>query len=205
MPLVRCGRGVPNASNRGINPHWDAPVSPRPIPAASIKDLREETPSDWSGGSPGNPAIERKYHSHGVKFMSAKPKKKHGGARPGAGRPPGKPNKATQERQKQAAEKGPLPFDVMIYAMHYFLKEHQIAREIGDIETAVQMLIKAGAFAIAAAPYVHPKLSPISNDQHLAQEREKEEQPVADTTDYSSLSDEELDKLYREELDPYRH
>jgi hypothetical protein len=59
--------------------------------------------------------------------MSTEPKRKSGGARPGAGRPRGKPNKATQARQKQAAEKGPLPFEIITYAMHHSLKRHQIA------------------------------------------------------------------------------
>ena len=137
--------------------------------------------------------------------MSAEPKGKHGGARPGAGRRRGQPNKATQARQKQAAEKGPLPFEVMTYGMHYYLKLHQVAEKKGDIQQAIQMLDKAGAFAIAAAPYVHPKLSPISYDQYRAQKREKEDEAVADKTNYDSLSDEELEKLYREQLDQYRH
>lgn len=137
--------------------------------------------------------------------MSAEPKKRHGGARPGAGRPRGKPNKATEARQKQAAEKGPLPFEIMTYAMHYFLKRHQISEKKGDLPEAIRMLEKAGAFAIAAAPYVHPRVSPISYDQYLAQKREKEDETVADEIDYSSLSEEELLKLYRERLDQFPH
>lgn len=71
---------------------------------------------------------------------------------PGAGRPRGKPNKATQARQKQAAEKGPLPFEIIIYAMQYCLKRHQIAEKKGDLQEAIRMLIQACEFAIAAAP-----------------------------------------------------
>ena len=72
-----------------------------------------------------------------------------GGARPGAGRKKGEPNKATQQRQAEIAETGVTPLDVMIGAMRG-------AWEAGDKDAAAR-------FAKDAAPYVHPRLAAVEH------------------------------------------
>jgi hypothetical protein len=74
----------------------------------------------------------------------------NGGARPGAGRPPGAKNKATIERQKLAElglrelhHTGRMPLQVML------------ARMNGDASISDDMF----AAAVAAAPYIHPRLA----------------------------------------------
>jgi hypothetical protein len=68
-----------------------------------------------------------------------------GGARPGAGRKTGVPNKVTQELQKAVAEEGLTPLQFLLQVMRS-----------GDHD--VQMRVTA---AKAAAPYVHPSLSSV--------------------------------------------
>lgn len=68
---------------------------------------------------------------------------KNGGKRPGAGRKPGVPNKATLERQERVAATGETPLDYMLRVMR-------------------DPRAKAGRrdeMARAAAPYVHPRLA----------------------------------------------
>lgn len=71
-----------------------------------------------------------------------------GGARPGAGRPPGSRNKKTRERLELAAQEGITPLEVMLEAMrfHYFHDE----------------LDEAAAIAKDAAPYMHPRLATVN-------------------------------------------
>lgn len=66
-----------------------------------------------------------------------------GGARPGAGRPKGAPNKATAEREQQIAASGLTPLDYML----------SILRNEENDEA------KRFEAAKAAAPYVHPRLA----------------------------------------------
>ena len=68
-----------------------------------------------------------------------------GGARPGAGRKKGEPNRRTVETQAQAEETGITPLEYMLKVMR------------SEIEEPRARL----AAAQAAAPYVHAKLSSI--------------------------------------------
>jgi hypothetical protein len=78
----------------------------------------------------------------------------HGGHRPGAGRPKGSPNKATQKRQAEIAASGLTPLDFMLEV----LRDPGSAME--DRKWAAER----------AAPYVHPRLSAI---QAKVEEEEK--------------------------------
>ena len=69
----------------------------------------------------------------------------HGGARPGAGRKPGTPNRATAELQAAVAASGETPLDYML----------QIMRD--DTRGAE----RRDEMAKAAAPYVHAKLAAV--------------------------------------------
>lgn len=66
-----------------------------------------------------------------------------GGARSGAGRKSGSPNKATQERQAEIASSGETPLDYMLRVMR------------DDSEASA----RRDDMAKACAPYVHPKLA----------------------------------------------
>lgn len=68
-----------------------------------------------------------------------------GGARPGAGRKPGAPNKKTQELQRAVESSGMTPLAYMLTVMR------------DEAEEPRQRL----AAAQAAAPYVHSKLSSV--------------------------------------------
>jgi hypothetical protein len=68
-----------------------------------------------------------------------------GGARPGAGRKTGSPNKATQERQKEIAESGLTPVQFLT----------QVYRNEG-----LDMTLRVNA-AKSVAPYIHPSLSSV--------------------------------------------
>ena len=79
----------------------------------------------------------------------------HGGARPGAGRKWGGRNKATVERQlraqhgiQAAKEDGVLPLDVMLAVMR--------GEPLPDGKKPTDEQLRA---AIAAAPYLHPRLA----------------------------------------------
>lgn len=72
-------------------------------------------------------------------------KKSKGGARPGAGRKPGAPNKRTAELMKAAEESGITPLEFMLSTMR------DEANDFKDRLTAASM----------AAPYVHAKLSSV--------------------------------------------
>jgi hypothetical protein len=84
-----------------------------------------------------------------------KSEKINGGARPGAGRKPGSPNKKTAEVQKAVAESGITPLEFMLEVMR---KEPDPSLEPREFLTAATLRFEA---AKAAAPYVHAKLSSI--------------------------------------------
>ena len=68
-----------------------------------------------------------------------------GGARPGAGRKRGSPNKATQARQAAVAASGLTPLDYMLKVMRD-----------PKADTA-----RRDSMATASAPYVHPRLQAV--------------------------------------------
>lgn len=82
-------------------------------------------------------------------------KVKRGGARPGAGRPKGMPNKRTRELQKAVEDSGITPLDFMLNVMRGKAPEGADAAEVIAWEA---MRFEA---AKAAAPYVHPKLAAV--------------------------------------------
>ena len=69
----------------------------------------------------------------------------HGGARPGAGRKPGIPNKATAELQAAIAASGETPLNYMLQIMRDDTRDQALRFEA----------------AKAAAPYVHAKLAAV--------------------------------------------
>lgn len=94
-----------------------------------------------------------------------------GGNRPGAGRKRGSPNKASIARQKQVAEGGQTPLEYMLRVM-------RDSRTNGE---------RRDRMAVAAAPYVHPKLA---NMQHTG----RNGGPIQ-TVDLTKLSGDELAQL----------
>lgn len=71
----------------------------------------------------------------------------NGGKRPGAGRKPGVPNKASITRQESVKATGETPLDYMLRIMRDNLLDYELRFEA----------------AKAAAPYVHPKLSAVEH------------------------------------------
>lgn len=94
-----------------------------------------------------------------------------GGNRPGAGRKPGVPNKASIERQKKVAATGITPLDYMLKVMRNPKADDARRDEM----------------AKAAAPYVHPKLASM---QHTG----RNGGPIQ-TVDLTKLSGDELAQL----------
>lgn len=88
-----------------------------------------------------------------------------GGARKGAGRPTGIPNKLTQQSIDKAVALGVTPLDVLLEGMHYYynLSKSDPHGYAFDQEGKIILSYRGAAkdYAIAAAPYVHPKLSAI--------------------------------------------
>lgn len=80
-----------------------------------------------------------------MKQAEKKSEKINGGARPGAGRKPGSPNKKTAELIKAVAESGVTPLDYMLTVMR---------NDLGDPRERLNA-------AVSAAPYVHAKLASI--------------------------------------------
>ena len=70
-----------------------------------------------------------------------------GGKREGAGRKAGVPNKVTRELREAAAGSGEMPVEYMLRVMRDPQVEHQ----------------RRDHMAIAASPYLHPKLSAIEH------------------------------------------
>ena len=81
---------------------------------------------------------------------SLRDKGRRGGARPGAGRPPGSKNHRSAEVARQATEAGITPIEVMLSAMRDLWEE-------GTSEAKRE----AARIAKDAAPYVHPRLASI--------------------------------------------
>lgn len=71
-----------------------------------------------------------------------------GGSRSGAGRPPGSVNKLAKDAQERAAASGILPLDYLLSVM----------RDV-DVDEAKRL-----DAAKAAAPYCHPKRSPVDSE-----------------------------------------
>lgn len=80
-----------------------------------------------------------------------------GGARPGAGRKPGTPNKATAERQAEIAASGLTPLEFMLSILR-------------DDTATTEDRFEA---AKAAAPYVHPKLSAVEMNANVTTSHEE--------------------------------
>lgn len=130
--------------------------------------------------------------------------------KPKLGRPAGTPNKATQHRLERARAQGPLPFDALIYGMNYKLKRHQDELSKGpqaDLKAADEHLHVAMAYATAAAPYCHPRLTAIGikdwKDLRAESERIQnagEHGQTITVTDYRKLTEAELLRLAREKL-----
>jgi hypothetical protein len=70
-----------------------------------------------------------------------------GGARAGAGRKAGTPNKVTAELQAAVAESGETPRDYMLRVMRDPVVDHE----------------RRDKMAVAVAPYVHPKLAAVEH------------------------------------------
>lgn len=87
----------------------------------------------------------------------------NGGARPGAGRPKGSPNKATKERQARIAAAGVTPLDVMIADMRFHWDAHQKAMADKNGAEAAKELALARDAAKDAAPYTHPRLAAVEH------------------------------------------
>ena len=93
-----------------------------------------------------------------------------GGAREGAGRPRGSPNRISTELQNLIVEKGLLsPGRVMLEAMWHRYSaaarvqaNSQLANTPAGEELIERHLERAAHFAQAAAPYVHTRLSSVS-------------------------------------------
>lgn len=73
-----------------------------------------------------------------------------GGARPGAGRKPETPNKATAKRQAEVEATGQTPLAFLIETFRDATKEHAVRQDA----------------AKAAAQYVHPKLAAIHTTEN---------------------------------------
>lgn len=96
-----------------------------------------------------------------------------GGARPGAGRKRGVPNKATISRQAAVAASGETPLDYMLRVMRNPMFKSERRDEM----------------AKAAAPYVHPKLAAV---QHTG----RDGGPIQ-AVDLTKLSADDLTRLER--------
>ena len=71
-----------------------------------------------------------------------------GGKRSGAGRKPGVPNKVTVEREAEIASSGLTPLEYFLKILRDPSRQHK----------------ERFAAAVAAAPYCHPKLSPVDQE-----------------------------------------
>jgi hypothetical protein len=104
------------------------------------------------------------------------------GAPKTGGRRKGTPNKATAERQAQVAASGKTPLEVMLDNMRRAYNEAQRIMSLLDGpdapqgEEALALMSEmwkfrdlAQRYAIAAAPYVHPRLAAVSH-QHRAED-----------------------------------
>lgn len=81
-----------------------------------------------------------------------------GGRREGSGRKPGQATLKTREAADIAATEGVTPVPVMLRLMRHFFGLAFAVDENGKEVVDEEMASKAGAWAIAAAPYCHPRL-----------------------------------------------
>ena len=111
-----------------------------------------------------------------------------GGARAGAGRKPGNPITKTQKTALNAIRDGKvLPLDVMLREMR---KYYYAWEDAPDEQKDDKDLEKAVAYAVQAAPFLHPKLAnvqhggdkenPLTFNIVTNVEREDEPKPVND-------------------------
>lgn len=100
------------------------------------------------------------------KLVNTMPKGQMGGRQPGAGRPKGSLGKRTQELIAKAAEQGITPLEVLLDGMrHYY--NLAITDPLGFVIDPADKSGKilhtyrsmAKDYAVAAAPYIHPKLA----------------------------------------------
>lgn len=104
--------------------------------------------------------------------------KKMGGARPGAGQPPGGLRRRTQEIAARCVEEGKAPLEVMLENMRF---AHEAANELlqkiekhlageggeelidlrSEFKALMDLKDRAQVYARHAAPYIHPRLSAI--------------------------------------------
>lgn len=103
----------------------------------------------------------------------------HGGAREGAGRKAGVKNQRTQELIAKATENGITPMEVLLNDMRFFynLSQNKMMEaqsfepgkeQAKAFRAALSLKDIARNCAIAAAPYVHPKLSSIQANVVIA-------------------------------------
>ena len=121
-----------------------------------------------------------------------------GGARPGAGRKNGSPNKATQERQRTIAESGATPLDVMIENMRFAhergeevlakILETEDGANVDSLKELLRFRELAQGCAKDAAPYVHPRLNAV---EHTG----KDGKDLIPETDHRNLARAVLDVL----------
>jgi hypothetical protein len=86
-----------------------------------------------------------------------------GGKRPGSGRKKNSPNRASANREREAAASGATPRDVMLMSMRSLWA---LADESKKDKKAFEHYIRAAA-AVAkdVAPYIHPRLSTVDQAQ----------------------------------------
>lgn len=101
-----------------------------------------------------------------------KPKGKRGGARPGAGRKKGVPNKTTQGHKERLANAGqPDPVDLLVFKANYYAARAQrlitaaanpntaASAKQSDIDDALERMEAA---AVKAAPYFRNRLATLN-------------------------------------------
>ncbi|MET0501756.1 MAG: hypothetical protein ABW172_09580 [Candidatus Binatia bacterium] len=128
----------------------------------------------------------------------------HGGRRPGAGRRAGKPNNSNRLYERG----GPEWLAAQAYSMNFFLKLHHDEEAKGsarDLQLSIAYLERAGKAAVAAAPYCHPKLRPISLQEFERRKLEKQKQQAScdrevEIPDYENMSDAEMYALIRQKI-----
>lgn len=86
-----------------------------------------------------------------------------GGARPGAGKRKGVPNKANAERLARCQASGETPFDALIEAMRYHLKRARDAVKVESHKEAADEYAHSSRNAKDAAPYVHARLAAVEH------------------------------------------
>ena len=86
-----------------------------------------------------------------------------GGKRPGAGRKKNVPNRASANREREAAASGATPLDTMLKAMRVL---SALADECANDKKQYEHFIRAAAgIAKDAAPFIHPRLSTVEQPQ----------------------------------------